>query len=268
MLQENRPEMDGRSFFNKSRTRRQTLVLGAGALLSMSLRDTEPSAFKKIGNYAADKFSHNADSLDLIERSQGIPAIEMDMSQLPNGELVIAHSVKDYNQVPLSLRQNQEPAHVARVIRKMGAKPHVDVKFELGEDIPDVNRAHDFLINESRNGPMAVSTPHHKFLWDLHKKGFEEQILFTLRDEDSVKEFLKIYNKNDFKNGIFGVSIRFTHLSSDVSEKLKDMGLYILAWTPNTSVGILSALQNGADGITSDAPHLLRQIGKNVSIAA
>lgn len=252
----------------KTYSRRRFLALSVASALSMGLKDKEQSAFRQLGNFTADIFSHNADTISKIERSLGIPAIEMDIAQLPNGKLVVGHSLEEFNVLPIEQQLQLEPRSVAQKIRLQGSRPHFDVKLEPDKPIIDEAEYINLLQEEATYGPTTVSTPHHEFLWNLHRSGFDGQILFTLRDPGAVKNFLNTYKKENFKNGSFGVSIRFTALSEKVVKQLKERGLYVLAWTPNTSLGVLSALKSGADGITSDMPHLLKQIGKYVPKAA
>lgn len=257
--------LNRRNLEQKTYSRRRFLSLGAAGIISMGLKDKEPSAYKLIANYTADIFSHNADTLSKIENSIGIPAIEMDVIQLPNGKLAVGHSLEEFSMLTREQQIALQPHAIAEKIRLQGAKPHFDLKLEPEKPIMDPAAYITLLQEESLRGPVTVSTPHHEFLWNLHNNGFEGQILFTLRDEKNVKEFLEKYKHEDFEKGSFGVSIRFTALSEKTAKQLKERGLYILAWTPNTSLGILGALQSGADGITSDMPHLLKQIGKNLT---
>lgn len=272
-------------FREKKVSRRNILKLGVASAISMSLRDTEPSAYQQIGNYNAHQYAHNVDTLSDLERVKGTPFIEIDESQLNSGKIVIAHSVKEFENMSPAEQLLHEPPLFIDAARSNGSEIHVDRKSEPEEEElkPEaIKKEHDRIFREhildvTKGGHTTVSGPDHDFLWNLADYGFKGRLLYTLRSDSDVERFLKRYSAHSFSSNIegegkrteFGVSIRFTSLTDRAAGQLKDeRGLYILAWTPNTSTGVLDALQKGAHGITSDRQHLLRRIGSNLPAAA
>lgn len=285
MLPENRPSLDSRSVTQRIYNRRRLLALGVGGIMSMTLRDTKSSAFKQIGNYTADTYAHNVDNLSDLQRVRGIPFIEIDESQLESGKIVIAHSVREYEAMSEAEQLLHEPPLFIDAVRSDGSEIHIDDKTEpeekklkpqaLQEEHDKIFREH--ILDVAQNGHTTVSGPDHDFLWNLADYGFKGRLLYTLRSDSDVERFLRRYSVHSFssdtqgegKRTEFGVSIKFTSLTDRAAGQLRDeRGLYILAWTPNTSIGILDALKKRVNGITSDRQNLLKQIGKNLTKAA
>lgn len=242
-------------------TRRRVLggsaAIAVTGLTGLALKDIpEQLVMAEISKYRAETFSHNADSIQQIKSSVGVAGIEMDLTQLDPTTLVVTHSPEDYRLLPPEAQQLQDPHHIASTIRDQGARVHVDVK-----NVLDPRPIISFIKEQEKYGPVSVSTPLHDFLWELSESGFDGQTLFTLPDQATFDQFIKITPTSTLKKS-FGVSIRHEVLSIENSQKLKDMGLYILTWTPNSPTAVLRALKNGADGITSDKIDLLHAIGQ------
>ncbi len=281
MLQENRRSPDTRSINQRLYDRRRVLALATGALLSTMVKEKKRTPYRQIANYTADTYAHNVDKLSDLDKVKGTPYVEVDISQLKNGEIVVAHSLSEYEEMSPFQRSQQKTQLFIDTIRGFGGRVHLDTKREPEEEKrkPEaLKREHDRIFREhildvSQNDHTSVSGPDHQFLDSLVDYGFKGRLLYTLRSDSDVERFLKRYNAHSFSNVIdgegqrieFGVSVRFTVLTDRVAGKLKDeMGLYLLAWTPNTPAGALDALQKGVNGITSDDQRTLRQIGRNV----
>lgn len=248
-------------------TRRRVMGLGVGAVASLFLKDgKEISAFSKIGNYTADPYAHNSDTLKRIREVDGL-RIETDWLQLPPennwGQCVVGHSYDEFYSLKVSEQLRQATDLISDEARRVGST-------ELHIDAKEITHAPSFIEQiqkQEKKGPVAVSTPHHDFLWNLAENEFDGRILFTLSNEHMVKNFIKNHPPHHFEGRSFGVSIQYLALNKKYGEKLKDRGLYILAWTPNSARGILHSLESGADGITSDDTRLLKRIGQNVKTA-
>lgn len=245
-------------------TRRRVLggsaAIAVTGLTGLALKDIpEHLILAQIGQYKAETFSHNADSLQQIKSSVEVSGIEMDLTQLDPTTLVVTHAPNDYRQLSTEAQRLQDPHLIASAIRKQGARLHVDVK-----NVIDPSPVISFIKEQERHGPVSVSTPLHGFLWTLSDSGFSGQTLFTLPDQATFDEFIKQTPASSIKKS-FGVSIQHEVLNLENSQRLKDMGLYILTWTPNTPTAVLRALKNGADGITSDKIDLLHSIGKTAA---
>lgn len=253
----------------KTLTRRQFLM-GAGALTGSALVGNipEPSPSKELKGRTAHTFSHNRDTLEDIENATGIYAIEMDVTLLETGELVLAHTPHDFLKLSPAARKLQDPLLAADAIRRVNSRVHTDIKLEdeAVEKIKDFTPFISFLTIQQDIAPLTVSSPNHKFLWELHHSSQEKfggQILFTLNDKHAVRRFLNKYTPEHFTNGSFGVSINHEALTHDTGLKLKELGLYILAYTLDQPHVIVQAVDNKADGITSNRIRVLHQLEEN-----
>ncbi len=245
--------------------RRNVLGLASLAVLYPLIHkdsEDETRAFKQLSQIKADTFSHNADTLAEINGAVG-GGVELDVSQLKTGELVVSHTLPDIITAPQEFVSAQDPRVFAHAIRAKGARVHFDVK-----NVEYAPSFAAFLREQQKIKPVSVSSLDHTFLWGLQKEGFDGQILFTLtenkgRHGDPVKDFIEKYLSQNPHEGKLGVSINHKILTPHTGKQLTDLDLYILAWTPNSAHEVRDAIRFGANGITSDRPRLLRQIGRN-----
>lgn len=249
---------------SREMTRRRFLkvTLGAGAaIIGITPERAIPSAPEKIGLLTAETFAHNSDTISEVKESRGMYGIEMDISQLDDYTLVVAHNPSDYLQLPESMRILQDPLVGADIIREQGSVVHADIK-----KVIKAQTYIDFLHMQQSIAPMMVSTPDHTFLDELRNSGFNGRILYTLEDEEQAELFIKTRNKNDFKNGLFGVSIKHSAFTAENSKIFEDWKLYRLVWSPNTEKDISQAIKRGAQGITSDNKPYLLQLNENAKL--
>lgn len=245
-----------------SRRKFGRVTIGAGAaIMGVGPEKIVPRNPEKIGLLTAETFAHNSDTDSQIKNSRGMYGIEMDISQLEDGTLVLAHSASDYLRLPESLRMLHDPYKGADMIREQGSVVHADVK-----RVKKAQTYIDFLHNQQAIAPMMVSTPDHVFLDKLKKSEFKGRILYTLEDSEQADAFIQNHHKDDFSQGLFGVSIKGNAFTYENSKIFKDWNLYRLVWTLNTEDDIAKAINNGAQGITSDKKDLLVKLNENAKL--
>lgn len=192
----------------------------------------------------------------------GVDAVELDVRQTKDGEMVVIHDDK-----------------VDRMTDGSGLVSNLTLEeikgftVDKGEKIPTLGEALDFL-----NGKVKV-------LIELKEAGFEEKVLDLIKERGMVDDVivvsflekaLRTVRELDeyIATGLIYVRhkkpreaalslgaeyllpmYRFTH-SADVN-KAHEAGLKVIVWTINTSEEASTYKQKGVDGIATDKPNIL-----------
>lgn len=193
----------------------------------------------------------------------GVDAVELDVRQTKDGEVVVIHD-----------ERVERTTDGSGLVSNFTLEEIRGFNTEKGEKIPTLGEALDFL-----KGKVKV-------LIELKEVGFEEKVLDLIKERGMVNDVIivsfleKALRRvreldGDVATGLIYVRhkkpreaalelgaeyllplYRFTH-SADV-KKAHESGLKVIVWTINTQEEATTYKQKGVDGIATDKPNILK----------
>jgi len=197
--------------------------------------------------------------------TMGVNAVEFDVRQTKDKELVIIHDPK-----------------VDRVSNGKGLVKDLTLEQikELdiyGEKIPTLQEVLDFLDKKVEKFLIELKEPGYedRIVKELKSRGTEDRAIIVSFHEDALRNIRKI--DKEIETGLIYVRhknpirsaleldakyilplYRFTHTAN--VKKAHDNGLRVIVWTINKPEEVTAYLKKGVDGIASDRPDILRGI--------
>ncbi len=195
----------------------------------------------------------------------GVNAVELDVRQTKDGEIVVIHDAKV-----------DRTTDGKGVVGELTLEEIRHFSADKGEKIPTLEEAFDFLDKKV------------KILVELKETGLEEKVLNLVRDkrleknvivvsflEDALAKvrelddeietgLIYVRHKNPIKAALelkakYLLSLyRFTH-SANV-RKAHEKGLKVIVWTINKQEEVPDYVKKGVDGIASDRPDILMSV--------
>lgn len=252
----------------------KTVILAILSFIVMGVsfyyEDTINLNKSKIMVHRAGGNLYNENSLEAINAAikNGFEAIEIDVMELKDGEIVLCHDVNlkritgaNVNIYELSLEE----------LTKFSVLSNDKTKFiTLNEALKTINgqllvnielKVHGFesqgylskvisTINMNKmNNKVMISSFNYETLKHIERLA------------PSIKTILISYFVPDL-NGIItdGIAVDFSYLDIKKIEKIKESNKLLLIWTVNDETKLLEAISYNSDYIITDRPNLLRYI--------
>lgn len=193
----------------------------------------------------------------------GVDAVELDVRQTKDGELVVIHDPE------VDKTTNGKGA-----VKDLTLKQIKSLDIGKGEKIPTLAETLDFIDKKVKILiELKDSGYEDEVLKAVHDRGLERNVIIVSFHEDALRKvrtldgavhtgLIYVTHKNpvkaalDLKAQYLLQLYRFVH-TADV-QKAHDNGLKVIVWTINKSEEVAAYVKKGVDGIASDKPDILK----------